>query len=199
MSGKFQIWGLVSWKFQNLGACELKISKFGGLRAKIWVKIEAVEAKISKLSQKGVLWTDSFAWNGTLASGRRGVKRGSSGPHIRGGGFYVCLSSLLDCSWWRWQTHLMNHGYFDFGKPKDPQFEPHGGIKVEEALESPFYICGDISTVSGIWSTGKIWRLWQNKTQGWLSDGTKCYHRGLGVEFSCMSWLSDGGKRLPQW
>ena len=78
----FQIWGLVSWKCPNLGACELKISKFGGLWAKIWVKIEAVQAKISKFSQKGVLWTDSFAWNGTLASGRRGVKRGSSGPHI---------------------------------------------------------------------------------------------------------------------
>ena len=78
----FQILGLVSWKFPNLGACELKISKFGGMWAKIWVKIEAVEAKISKFSQKGVLWTDSFAWNGTLASGRRGVKRGSSGPHI---------------------------------------------------------------------------------------------------------------------
>ena len=78
----FQIWGLVSWKFPNFGACELKISKFWGLWDKIWVKIEAVEAKISKFSQKGVLWTDSFAWNGTLASGRRGVKRGSSGPHI---------------------------------------------------------------------------------------------------------------------
>ena len=45
--------GLVSWKFPNLGACELKISKFGGLWAKIWVKIEAVEAKISKFSQRG--------------------------------------------------------------------------------------------------------------------------------------------------
>ena len=78
----FQIWGLVSWKFPNLGACELKISKFGGLWAKIWVTIEAVEAKISKFSKKGVMWTDCFAWNGTLASGRRGVKRGSSGPHI---------------------------------------------------------------------------------------------------------------------
>ena len=43
----FQIWGLVSWKFPNLGACELKFSKFGGLWAKIWVEIEAVEAKIS--------------------------------------------------------------------------------------------------------------------------------------------------------
>ena len=78
----FQIWGLVNWKFPNLGACELKISKFRGLRAWIWVKIEAVEAKISKFSQKGVLWTDSFAWNGTLANCRRGLKRGSSGPHI---------------------------------------------------------------------------------------------------------------------
>ena len=78
----FQIWRLVSWKFSNLGTCELKIFKFGGLWAKLWVKIEAVEAKISKFSQKGVLWTDSFAWNGNLASGRRGVKRGFSGPHI---------------------------------------------------------------------------------------------------------------------
>ena len=84
--------GLVNWKFPNSGACELKISKsgacelkiskFGGLWAKIWVKIEAVEAKISKFSQKGVLWTDSFAWNGTLGNYRRGVKGGSSGPHI---------------------------------------------------------------------------------------------------------------------
>ena len=78
----FKICGLVSWKFPNLGACELKISKFGGLWAKIWVKIEAVEAKIFKFSQKGVLWTDTFAWNGTLANYRRGVKTGSSGPHI---------------------------------------------------------------------------------------------------------------------
>ena len=39
------------------GACELKISKFGELLAKIWVKIEAVglQAKISKFSQKGIL------------------------------------------------------------------------------------------------------------------------------------------------
>ena len=74
--------GLVSGKCPNLGACERKMSKFGGLWAKIWVKIEAVETKISKFSQKGALLTDSFAWNGTLASGRRGVKRGSSGPHI---------------------------------------------------------------------------------------------------------------------
>ena len=55
--------GLVNWKLPNLGACELKISKFGacelkkskfgGLCAKIWVKIEAVEAKISKFSKRG--------------------------------------------------------------------------------------------------------------------------------------------------
>ena len=77
-----QIWGLANWKCPNLGACELKISKVGGLWAKIWAKIEAVEVKISKFSHKGVLWTDSFAWNGTLANYRRGVKRRSSGPHI---------------------------------------------------------------------------------------------------------------------
>ena len=83
LSWKFPNLGLVNWEFPNLRACELKIFKFGGLRAKIWAKIEAVEAKISKFSQKGALWTDTFAWNGTLANWRRGVKRGSSsGPHI---------------------------------------------------------------------------------------------------------------------
>ena len=72
--------GLANWHLPlKRGACELKISKFGGLWAKIWVKIEAVEAKISKVSQKEVLWTDSFAWNGTLASSRRGEKRGLQG------------------------------------------------------------------------------------------------------------------------
>ena len=45
----------MSGKFPNLGACELKISKFGSLLAKIWVKKGAVETKISKFSQKGVL------------------------------------------------------------------------------------------------------------------------------------------------
>ena len=68
--------GLWTENFPILGACELKISKFGGLRAKIRAKIEAVEAKISTFSQKGVLWTDSFAWNGTLANCRRGMKKG---------------------------------------------------------------------------------------------------------------------------
>ena len=69
--------GLANWHLPLKGACKLKISKFGGLWAEnfqIWVKIEAVEAKISKFSQKGVLWTDTFAWNGTLANYRRGVK-----------------------------------------------------------------------------------------------------------------------------
>ena len=58
--------GLVNWKFPNLGACELKMFKFGGLWANIWVKIEAVEAEISKFSQKGVLWTTWEAWKGGL-------------------------------------------------------------------------------------------------------------------------------------
>ena len=69
------------------GACEWKISKFGGLWAenfqiwglwaKFWVKIEAVEAKISKFSQKGSceliflleigpLRTAGEAWKGGL-------------------------------------------------------------------------------------------------------------------------------------
>ena len=71
----FQIWGLVSWKFPNLGACELKFE---------W-KLRLLRLKFLKRGSCE-LWTDSFAWNGTLASGRRGVKRGSSpgssGLHI---------------------------------------------------------------------------------------------------------------------
>ena len=74
--------GLVSWKFPNLGARELKISKYGGLWAenfqiwglfelkiskfgdlwaKIWVKIEAVEAKISKFGL--VNWLFCLKWD----------------------------------------------------------------------------------------------------------------------------------------
>ena len=35
----------------------------------------------------------------------------------------------------------MNHGYFDYGKKsKDPQFEPHAGIKMAQVLGSPVYI-----------------------------------------------------------
>ena len=89
----FQSVGLANWYLPlKEGACELKISKSGGLWtenfqiwglwAKIWAKIEAIETKISKFSLKGFLWTDSFAWNGTLANYRRGVKKGSSGLHI---------------------------------------------------------------------------------------------------------------------
>ena len=77
--------GLWAENFQIWGACELKISIFWGLWTKIWAKIEAIEAKISKFSQKGVLWSDSFAWNGTLASGteerrEKGVFRAAH-PH----------------------------------------------------------------------------------------------------------------------
>ena len=68
----FQIWGLVSSKFPNLGPCELK---FG------W-KLRLLRLKFPNFLKRGVLWTDSFAWNRTLASGRSGMKRGSSGPHI---------------------------------------------------------------------------------------------------------------------
>ena len=52
MNRKFQNLGACELKISKFGACELKISKFGSWRAKIWTKIEA---KISKFSQKGVL------------------------------------------------------------------------------------------------------------------------------------------------
>ena len=46
----------------NLGACELKMSKFGGLRAKICAKIEAVEVKI--FSKGGLVnWLFCLKWD----------------------------------------------------------------------------------------------------------------------------------------
>ena len=89
----FRSVGLANWYLSlKEGACELKVFKFGGLWAEnfqIWGlegwtlgKNVAVKAKISKFSEKGVLWPDAFAWNGTLVKYRRSVKRGSSGPHI---------------------------------------------------------------------------------------------------------------------
>ena len=78
-----QIWGLVNWKFRNFGACELKISKFGGLWAKIWAKIETVEAKISTFSQKGLVsWLFCLKWDPCELQVRRekGVFRAAH-PH----------------------------------------------------------------------------------------------------------------------
>ena len=38
-------------------------------------------------------------------------------------------------------TYLTNHSYFAYRqKPEDPQFEPHVGIQMEQALGSPLYI-----------------------------------------------------------
>ena len=67
----FQIWGLVNWKFLNLGACELKISKFGGLLAKIWAKIPNFFSKGGGLVnwlllEMGPLWTTGEALKGGL-------------------------------------------------------------------------------------------------------------------------------------
>ena len=67
-----KFWGLVSWVFPNLGACELK---FG------W-KLRLLRLKFQNFLKRGSCELTFFAWNGTLTSGRRGVKRGSSGPHI---------------------------------------------------------------------------------------------------------------------
>ena len=76
----FRSVGLANWYLPlKEGACELKISKFGGLwtedfqiwglwaenfqiwglRANIWAKVETAEVKISNFSQQGVLWTDT--------------------------------------------------------------------------------------------------------------------------------------------
>ena len=52
--------------------------------------------------------------------------------------FCMCLSSLT----LRRQQMQVTYGYFDYGKPRDPQFEPHGGETMVQVLGSPLYICG---------------------------------------------------------
>ena len=63
----FRSVGRANWHMPlKRGACERKMSKFGGLWAKIWVKIEAVQAKISKFSEsKGGLvnWLFCLKWD----------------------------------------------------------------------------------------------------------------------------------------
>ena len=104
----FQIWGLVSWKFPNFGVCELKISKFGGLWAKIWMKIEAAEAKISKFSQKGSceltlllemgpLWAAGEAWKGGLQGRTSPYPLSRSVPPRDTAYFFVILWSMTLC------------------------------------------------------------------------------------------------------
>ena len=105
--------GACELKISKLGACGLKvskfrglwtenISKFGGLKAKSWAKIKTVKAKISKFSQKGVFWTDTFAWNGTLANYRRCVKRGvfrAAHPHTPFLGQWPPDQTSWTCFW----------------------------------------------------------------------------------------------------
>ena len=100
--------GACELKISKLGACGLKVSKFrglrteknskfGGLRAKNWAKIKAVKAKISKFSQKGVFWTDTFClkWDSCELQERRekGVFRAAH-PHTP-----FLVSDLDQTSW----------------------------------------------------------------------------------------------------
>ena len=73
--------GLVNWKFLNLGACELKTFKFGGLRVNNLGENWGCRGYNFLIFSKGGLVNWLF-WNGTLMNCRRGVKRGSLGPHI---------------------------------------------------------------------------------------------------------------------
>ena len=49
----FQIWRLVSWKFPNLGACELKISKFGACELKFGWKLRLLRLKFPNFLKRG--------------------------------------------------------------------------------------------------------------------------------------------------
>ena len=115
----FPIWGLVNWKFSNLGACELKISKFGGLRAQIWAKIEAAEAKNIQIFSKGCLvnWLFCLKWDPCELQERRekGVFRAAH-PHTPflgqcPPGYQPPLRTIARSHWngRHWQLEIIYH------------------------------------------------------------------------------------------
>ena len=68
----FQIWGLVSWKFPNLGACELKFE---------W-KLRLYRPKFPNFLKRGSCELTLLLEMGPLQAAGEAVKRESSGPHI---------------------------------------------------------------------------------------------------------------------
>ena len=63
----FQIWGLVSWKFPNLGACELKFGwKSRLLRLKFPNFLKRGSCELTLLLEMGPLWAAGEAWKGGL-------------------------------------------------------------------------------------------------------------------------------------
>ena len=63
----FQIWGLVSWKFPNLGACELKFGwKLRLLRLKFPKFLKRGSCELTLLLEMGPLRAAGEAWKGGL-------------------------------------------------------------------------------------------------------------------------------------
>ena len=63
----FQIWGLVSWKFPNLGACELKFGwKLRLLRLKFPNFLKRGSCELTLLLEMGPLRAAGEAWKGGL-------------------------------------------------------------------------------------------------------------------------------------
>ena len=63
----FQIWGLVSWKFQNLGACELKFGwELRLLRLKFPNFLKRGSCELTLLLEMGPLRAAGEAWKGGL-------------------------------------------------------------------------------------------------------------------------------------
>ena len=63
----FQIWGLVSWKFSNLGACELKFGwKLRLLRLKFPNFLKWGSCELTLLLEMGPLRAAGEAWKGGL-------------------------------------------------------------------------------------------------------------------------------------
>ena len=91
----FQIWGLVSWKFPNLGACELKLGwKFKLLRLKFQNFLKRESCKLTLLLEMGPLWAAGEAWKGGLQGRTSPYPLSRSVPPPPGGYPYLCWSKF---------------------------------------------------------------------------------------------------------
>ena len=92
----FQIWGLVSWKFPNLGACELKFGwKLRLLRLKFPNFLKRGSCELTLLLEMGPLRAAGEAWKGGL--------QGRTSP-------YPSSRSVpppgMEVSWWNLLSNL---------------------------------------------------------------------------------------------
>ena len=113
----FQIWGLVSWKFPNLEACELKFGwKLRLLRLKFPNFLKRGSCELTLLLEMGPLWAAGEAWKGGL-QGRTSpypLSRSVTPPNPGGQVNSLCLFFMHVQILWQGQKAVLTIVKFEF-------------------------------------------------------------------------------------